>query len=61
MAEIAMKAIQRLCKKIAQTYISILSTKGNSKCKNNIKSSTGMKSTWLLEESSVCKRKFLFL
>lgn len=38
MAEIAMKAIQRLCKKIAQRYISSLSTKANSKYKNEIKS-----------------------
>lgn len=37
MAEIAMKAIQRLCKKIAQMYISSFSTKANSKYKNNNK------------------------
>lgn len=34
MAEIAKKAIQRLGKKIAQRYISSLSTKANSKYKN---------------------------
>lgn len=38
MAEIAKKAIQRLCKKIAQMHISSLSTKANSKYKNNSKS-----------------------
>lgn len=38
MAEIFMKTIQRLCKKIAQMSISSLSTKANSKYKNNSKS-----------------------
>lgn len=38
MAEIAMKAIQRLCKKIAQMNTSSLSTKAKSKYKNNRKS-----------------------
>lgn len=38
MAEIAMEAIRRHCKKIAQMYVSSLSTKANSKYKNNSKS-----------------------